>query len=172
MKVVAVFLLHTKLIWHQRYSQLWPHVIWQIRTDISEYLLPPSSGWWRWQVPLGQCYISTGLQWLDQGDKQHYHHHLENLRSQFIWHSTSPWNLSQNLIDKWLYIQIYNCCMCEEFDCQGVCEQVRRCHCLLVVEIWASHCSDMFALLGCDTLQFDRCVRSVTGHKETKLKLN
>jgi len=25
-----------------------------------------------------------------------HYHHLENLRSQFIWHSTSPWNLDQN----------------------------------------------------------------------------
>ena len=42
--------------------------------------------------------------------------------------------------------------------CLGVCEQVRMCHCLLVVEIWASYCSDMFVLLGCDTVQFDRHV--------------
>jgi len=26
----------------------------------------------------------------------------------------------------------------------------------------------MFALLGCDTVQFDTRVRNVTGHKETK----
>ena len=98
-KVVAVCLLHTKLIWHQRYSQLWHHVVWQIRIDISKYLLPPSWGWWRRQVPLRRCYISTGLQWLDQGDKQHHYHHLENLRFHFIWHSTSLWNFGQNLID-------------------------------------------------------------------------
>jgi len=52
------------------------------------------------------CYVSTGLQWLDQGDEQHCYHHLENLRSLFIWHSTSPWNLDQNLMDMRLYIQI------------------------------------------------------------------
>jgi len=97
-KVVAVCLLHTKLIWHQRYSQLWHCVVWQICTDISNYLLSPSSGWWRQQVPLRWRYISTGLQWLDQGDKQHHYHHLENLRYHFIWHSTSPWNFGQNLI--------------------------------------------------------------------------
>ena len=42
MKVVAVCLLNTKLIGHQRYSQLWHHVVWQIHTDITEYLPPPS----------------------------------------------------------------------------------------------------------------------------------
>ena len=36
MKVVAVCLLHTKLIWHQRYSQLWHRVVWQICNDISD----------------------------------------------------------------------------------------------------------------------------------------
>jgi len=41
-------------------------------------------------------YISTGLQWLDQGDKQH-HHHFENVGYHFIWRSTSPCNLGQNL---------------------------------------------------------------------------
>jgi len=88
--------MHTTLIWHQRYSQLWHRAVWQICTDISEFLPPPSWGWWRWQVLLRRCCIPTGLQWLDQGDEQH-HHHLENLRSQFIWHSTSPSNLNQNL---------------------------------------------------------------------------
>jgi hypothetical protein len=68
-------------------------VVWQICTNISEHLLPPSSEWWRRQVPLSWHYISTGLQWLDQGDKQPHYHHLENLRSRFIWHSTRPWNL-------------------------------------------------------------------------------
>jgi len=43
------------------------------------------------------CYIPAGLQWLDQGDKWHHYHHLENLRSHFIRHSTSPCNLGQNL---------------------------------------------------------------------------
>jgi len=51
-KGVAVCLVHTTLIWHQRYSQLWHRAVWQICTNISEYLLPPSSGWWRQQVPL------------------------------------------------------------------------------------------------------------------------
>ena len=51
MKVVAVCLLHTKLIWHQRY-QLWHRAVWQICTDISQYLPFPSSEWWRQQVPL------------------------------------------------------------------------------------------------------------------------
>ncbi len=35
MKVVAFCLLHTKLIWHQRYSQLWHRAVWQICTNIS-----------------------------------------------------------------------------------------------------------------------------------------
>ena len=56
-EVVAVCLLHTKLIWHQRYSQLWHCVVWQIGTNISEYLLSPSSGWWRQQVPLTMLLI-------------------------------------------------------------------------------------------------------------------
>ena len=98
-KVVAVCLLHTKLIWQQRYFQLWHCVVWQISTDISEYLLPPSSGLWRQQVPLWWCYLSTGLQWLNQGVKQHHYHNLVSLRSHFIWHSTSPWNHGRNLID-------------------------------------------------------------------------
>ena len=98
-KGVAVCLVLTTLIWHQRYSRLWHRAVWQICTDISEYLPPPSSRWWRQQVPLRWCYISTSLHRLDQGDEQHHYHHLENLRSQFIWHSTSPWNLDQNLID-------------------------------------------------------------------------
>ena len=95
---LLLFVFCTPNWWHQRYSQLWHHVVWQICTPISEYLPPPSSGWWRWQAPLRWCYVSTGLQWLDQGDKQHHYHHLENLRSHFIWHLTSPWNLGQNLI--------------------------------------------------------------------------
>ena len=40
---------------------------------------------------------------------------------------------------------------------QDVCEQFRRGR-LLVVEIWAAYCSDLFVLLGCDTVQFDRHV--------------
>ena len=35
--VVAVCLLHTKLISHQRYSQSWHRVDWQICTDISDH---------------------------------------------------------------------------------------------------------------------------------------
>ena len=61
MKVVDICLLPTKLIWHQRHFQLWNCVVWQICTDISECLLPPSSGWWRQQVPLRLCYTSTSL---------------------------------------------------------------------------------------------------------------
>ena len=48
-------------------------------------ILPsPLSGWWRWQVLLRWCYICIDLKWLDQGDKQHHYHHLENLRSQQV----------------------------------------------------------------------------------------
>jgi len=67
---VDVCLLFAKLIGHQRHFQLWHRVVWQICTNISEYLPPPSSGWCRRHVHLRRCYISTILQWLDQGDRQ------------------------------------------------------------------------------------------------------
>ena len=79
MKVVALCLLHTKLIWHQIYSQLWHRIVWQICTHFriraASIIRVPR------QVPLRRCYISTGLQWLD---KQHHYSHLENLRSHFM----------------------------------------------------------------------------------------
>ena len=59
MKVVAACLLHTELIWHQRYSQLWHCVVWQICTDISEYLLPPHQ-----QGDVGGRFLSDDVTYL------------------------------------------------------------------------------------------------------------
>jgi len=60
MKVVAVCLLLPKLIWHRRYSQLWHCVVWQILTNISEYLLPPSS---RVMEVAGSCQMMLHIYW-------------------------------------------------------------------------------------------------------------
>jgi hypothetical protein len=64
--------------------------------------------------------------------------------------------------------------VCVWVVCQGgVCEQFRRGRCLLVVEIWAADCSDLFALLGCGTVQFDRHVSGLyLGTRKPNIILN
>jgi len=41
----------------------------------------------RRQIPIRRCYVSTSLQLLDQGDKQHHYYHLENLSDLFLYYT-------------------------------------------------------------------------------------